>query len=270
MKGGLRVANNNYTIYMHIFPSGKIYVGLTKQDVKTRWGKNGSGYKKNKQMYAEIQECGWDNIQHVILERNISREEASRLEKEYIKKFQSQLYGYNNSHGGDMGGSAWVTVFYNGKEYSAEDIAQLCADEVDSHDVTTRLGRGWDIEKIISQGKQNRVYEYEYNNRYYNLDELYELCTVPGLKRKSFVNRLQRGWDIQRALTQLTNKKTQPKGVGDRVYEYQGKYYNSYELCQISNVEGLKPLDITTRVNKHGWSVERAITQPKRKRQANK
>ena len=41
--------------------------------------------------------------------------------------------------------------------------------------------------------------------------------------------------------------------------------YNSYELTQISDVEGLTIEDITSRINHHGWSVERAITQPKKK-----
>jgi hypothetical protein len=50
------------------------------------------------------------------------------------------------------------------------------------------------------------------------------------------------------------------------MFEYNGKTYNSFELCQISKLKDLKPQDITDRINRKGWSVERAITQPKRKR----
>ena len=35
---------NNYTVYMHVSPSGKRYIGITGQDVKKRWG-NGIGYE---------------------------------------------------------------------------------------------------------------------------------------------------------------------------------------------------------------------------------
>ena len=41
---------------------------------------------------------------------------------------------------------------------------------------------------------------------------------------------------------------------------------NSYELTQISPIKDLTPFDITNRINKHGWSVEKAITQPKKSR----
>lgn len=58
--------------------------------------------------------------------------------------------------------------------------------------------------------------------------------------------------------------KQRPKGVGDRIYEYNGKMYNTYELSQISSVEGITPFDIANRVHKHHWSVEKAITQPKK------
>lgn len=42
--------------------------------------------------------------------------------------------------------------------------------------------------------------------------------------------------------------------------------YNSYELSQIHPELGLKSVDITTRINHHHWDIERAITQPKKKR----
>lgn len=35
-----------YTVYKHTTPSGKVYVGITKQKPEQRWD-NGNGYKKN-------------------------------------------------------------------------------------------------------------------------------------------------------------------------------------------------------------------------------
>ena len=34
-----------YVIYMHTSPSGKRYIGITKQALSLRWGKNGIKYK---------------------------------------------------------------------------------------------------------------------------------------------------------------------------------------------------------------------------------
>ena len=41
-------------VYIHIFPNGKRYVGLTMRDVNKRWGKNGTAYKRQKVVYNAI------------------------------------------------------------------------------------------------------------------------------------------------------------------------------------------------------------------------
>ena len=38
--------NKCYTVYMHICPNGKKYIGITKQKPIKRWGYNGINYKK--------------------------------------------------------------------------------------------------------------------------------------------------------------------------------------------------------------------------------
>ena len=37
--------NKKYTVYKHIFPNDKIYIGITCNSPKTRWGNQGYGYK---------------------------------------------------------------------------------------------------------------------------------------------------------------------------------------------------------------------------------
>lgn len=39
------LVENHYTVYIHLFPSGKRYVGITGQSLKERWRVNGNGYK---------------------------------------------------------------------------------------------------------------------------------------------------------------------------------------------------------------------------------
>lgn len=52
----------SYTVYMHTFPNGKRYVGITCQDVSRRW-RDGKGYDEQA-VHGAILKYGWNNIQH--------------------------------------------------------------------------------------------------------------------------------------------------------------------------------------------------------------
>ena len=95
--------NNNYKVYMHTSPSGKVYVGITCQPTYVRW-KNGNGYKNNKHFYNAIIKYGWDNFEHQIILENVSKETACAVEIELISKYRSNQfkYGYNRSTGGEF------------------------------------------------------------------------------------------------------------------------------------------------------------------------
>lgn len=87
----------NYTIYKFTFSDGKIYIGQTSQPVEERW-KNGEGYK-GQDVYVPIILEGWNNIQKEILHTGLTEEQANKLEKFYIKKFNSVEKGYNRNYG---------------------------------------------------------------------------------------------------------------------------------------------------------------------------
>lgn len=92
---------DNYTVYMHISPSGKRYIGITGQSVERRWG-NGTGYKSCVCFNRAIEKYGWDNIKHIILYSGLSKEDAERKEVELIKEYNTtdSRYGYNIENGG--------------------------------------------------------------------------------------------------------------------------------------------------------------------------
>lgn len=93
--------NKFYTVYMHISPSNKKYIGITSQSIKKRW-QNGYGYKTNIYFWRAIQKYGWNNIKHIILFENLTQEEAKSKEIELIKQYNSlQPNGYNLTKGGD-------------------------------------------------------------------------------------------------------------------------------------------------------------------------
>lgn len=93
--------NNNYTVYMHIFPNNKVYIGITCRNPKYRWN-NGKNYKTNEVMCRAIKKYGWENVKHEILYENLTKEEAEQKEIELIAKCNStdKNYGYNIENGG--------------------------------------------------------------------------------------------------------------------------------------------------------------------------
>lgn len=66
-----------WIVYVHIFPNGKKYFGITSKRPNARW-EGGSGYGKNQPvMQAAIAKYGWENVEHEILFEGLSHEEAT-------------------------------------------------------------------------------------------------------------------------------------------------------------------------------------------------
>lgn len=89
-----------WTIYEHISPSGKIYVGITSWPVEHRW-ENGAGYPRCTVFYRAIQKYGWDNIQHNIIATGLGEGTAKNMEKDLIAFNKAKGISYNITDGGD-------------------------------------------------------------------------------------------------------------------------------------------------------------------------
>lgn len=97
-----------YTIYMHICPDNKVYIGCTQRTLEQRFGPGGTGYMtlsiyNSMQPFGlAIQKIGWENIKHIVLATTEDREEASRLEQYYINLYDATNpeKGYNIHKGG--------------------------------------------------------------------------------------------------------------------------------------------------------------------------
>lgn len=91
----------NFTVYIHITPNNKRYIGITSRTVQKRW-LNGRGYKNNVYFYKAIQKYGWDNIKHIIIKQNLNKQEAVFLEQQLIESYKSNnpQFGYNITKGG--------------------------------------------------------------------------------------------------------------------------------------------------------------------------
>jgi len=93
---------NNFCVYKHTSPSGKVYIGITGKKPEKRW-QDGNGYKNNPIFYNAIRKYGWDNFTHEIMMAKLSREQAVDMERFYIYFYNSnnREYGYNGTFGGD-------------------------------------------------------------------------------------------------------------------------------------------------------------------------
>ena len=103
-----------YCVYCHRNKiNGKRYFGQTKhQDdpSRGRWGQNGEGYfprgkKKLSHFANSISKYGWDNFEHIIIQCNLTKEEADELEDINIVAFNTldPKFGYNEKRGGSNG-----------------------------------------------------------------------------------------------------------------------------------------------------------------------
>jgi group I intron endonuclease len=90
---------------MHISPSGKRYIGITRRRPSKRFD-GGRGYQHSPHMKAAIEKYGWENFAHVILASGLTQLEAELDEVSYIAVYHTTdpSRGYNVTSGGKHAG----------------------------------------------------------------------------------------------------------------------------------------------------------------------
>lgn len=104
---------NNFIIYSHKNKiNGKQYIGQTNNLARRQSG-NGILYHSCSRFYSAILHYGQNNFEHIILEENLSQEEADEKEKYYIQFYQTTNpeKGYNLTEGGNG-----VSSYYKNEE----------------------------------------------------------------------------------------------------------------------------------------------------------
>ena len=89
---------NNYSVYQHVTPDGMYYFGQT-QNVEKRWSNNGSLYKRTA-LQPYIEKFGWDNIQHIVLFREQTKENALWIEDFLIETAREDGVCINKNRSG--------------------------------------------------------------------------------------------------------------------------------------------------------------------------
>ena len=91
---------SNYTVYQHVTPDGLYYFGQTN-NIKRRWRNNGAEYKRTS-LQPYIEKYGWDNIQHIVLFRDQTRENALWIEDFLIETAREDGVCINKNRSGNI------------------------------------------------------------------------------------------------------------------------------------------------------------------------
>ena len=89
---------NNYSVYQHVTPDGMYYFGATNNP-KKRWEGNGCHYKTTA-LQPYIEKYGWDNIKHIVLFKDQTRENALWIEDFLITTAQEDGVCINQRRSG--------------------------------------------------------------------------------------------------------------------------------------------------------------------------
>lgn len=92
--------DKQWCVYIHTNKiNNKKYIGITCQRPESRWGINGEHYNGQEKFYNAIQEYGWDNFNHEIIETNLNKTTALAREAELISQYDTVINGYNSVSG---------------------------------------------------------------------------------------------------------------------------------------------------------------------------
>ena len=140
-----------YILYVHVTPNNKKYFGITCKSVDERWRNDGSGYKTQRLFWRAIQKYGWDNIQHIVLADNLSKEWACKLEQDLIWKYKSNnpKYGYNVSTGGEHNSG----FHFNHTDAAKKKIAKASAGHVTSKEQRLAISKALKGRKVPKERK---------------------------------------------------------------------------------------------------------------------
>lgn len=193
---------STYSVYEHVFPNGKKYIGITSTDPEKRWLK-GNGYKTQPKMWHAIESCGWENIKHNVVASGLTKEDAENLEQYLIANLDTIGNGYNVAIGGDAGGNATflcpylMTMIRSYKRYYdvnssdwTDSFAKLCyesrynKEEADYwNEATFAVVRKWreysptNYDDVDAFWWHISEYErlYQWSQRGFDTDEWYEV-----------------------------------------------------------------------------------------------
>ena len=145
---------NNYSVYQHVTPDGMYYFGQTN-NIKRRWSNKGSLYKGTA-LQPYIEKYGWENIQHIVLFKDQTRENALWIEDFLITTAQEDGVCINKKRSGLVSKEEGYSQQYyeQNKQQISEQKKQYY--ETNKEQVQERQKQYYETnkDKILEQQKQ--------------------------------------------------------------------------------------------------------------------
>ena len=240
-----------YTVYEHISPMGKRYVGITRQSLTQRFGRNGIQYKtSNRHFWNAIQKYGWDNFQHRIIAEGLTHEQACRIEISEIAKDKVTNNSYNITDGGDGRTGTKHSDETKAKISAAKTGKKTCRDysyvpmEVREKISKTLTGHKQSIEtrRKCSDHAKDRVWIHMCSNKKF-------------VKKWEVDSYLKLGWVLGTGVpTILNNEARQKIGI-----KHKGKIITPEQRAKISATLKSKPK--TVWINKNNTNRRIPLTE---------
>lgn len=231
-----------YTVYEHISPNGKRYVGITRQSLAQHFGKNGIQYKSsNRHFWNAIQKYGWDNFQHNVIATGLTHEQACEIEMREVSKDKAINNSYNITDGGDDRTGTKHTDETKAKISASKIGKKICRDY--SHipnEVREKISRtltgykhGSEMRQKCSTHARNRMWVHKGTDKKF-------------VKKWEIDAYLNSGWVLGTGVPTIHNEEIRKKiGIKNK-----GKIITPEQRAQISATLKAKPK--TAWVNKDG------------------
>ena len=208
---------NNYSVYQHVTPDGMYYFGATN-NIKRRWSSNGAGYKTTS-LYPYIEKFGWDNIQHIILFRDQTKENSLWMEDFLITTAQEDGVCINQRRSGLVSKEEGYQREY--REQNKEQIKEQQKQYYERNKEKFKEYQEQNKEQIREYQKQNKDKINEQKRNYYERNK--EKFKEYREQNKEQIREYQREYKEQ-------NK--------DKIREYQRQYRERKKLeKQLKEVE---------------------------------
>ena len=175
---------NNYSVYQHVTPDGMYYFGQT-QNVERRWSRNGAEYKGTA-LQPYIEKYGWDNIQHIVLFKDQTKENALWIENFLIETAREDGVCINKQRSGLVSKGEGYNQDRNQKYYeqNKDRIREYQREYQDEHKDKIReyheqyyqKNRDKELEQRRQRYQKNREKSIEQSRQRYqkNRDEILE------------------------------------------------------------------------------------------------
>lgn len=208
---------DNYKVYKHTFPNGKVYIGITQQTLKRRWQK-GLGYKKQLFVFNAIKKYGWENVKHEIIFENLSKKDAEQKEKELISLYKSnnRQYGYNIENGGNVNKVSAETKEKLRKAHTGKTLSEEHKKKLSIAHKGKRLSTEH-IQKIASANKGKK--HTEKTKKYLSMINTGKRSKLKGRKRPQYIIDKIREKNLGKKRTEEQKERIRIRLIGRKMSE---------------------------------------------------